>query len=224
MVTSRLVIAPQNGLEDLAARVAKAEAVLGSPTPILKAFAVVGLREVDLNFRAQGRPRWAPLKPSTVAAARGPRGHRGPQALSGFRNTFDATISGRTVAIFSRDPKTEFHEKGTKGPYEIKAKNAKALALPFLPSRDGGKGTSGSGKAGKQSLAGLGRARRSGSGFVLPGGQRKVGTTNVAFYKKVIHPGLPARPMLPTAEGPFSIVPKLQAAAGAIIQAALLKR
>jgi hypothetical protein len=221
MVTPRLVITPTAGLTDLARNVAQAEKLLGSPAPILKAFGVVGLREVDLNFRAQGRPRWEPLKPSTTAAARGPRGKRGPQALSGFRGTFDSSISGRTVAIFSRDPRTLFHEKGTKGPYEIRAKNAKALALPFLPGRDGGKGTSGSGKAGKRSLAGLGRARRSGTGFVLPGGSRKVGTTNVAFYAKVTHPGLPARPMLPTTD---QIVPRLKAAAIAIVTAALKRR
>lgn len=216
MVTASLVISPANGLSALSASVAQAEKLLGSPRPILKAFGVVALREVDLNFRAGGRPRWEPLRPSTIAAARQgkrPAG-RGPQPLSGFRNTFDTSIADRTVAVFSRDPNTLFHEKGTRGPYEIRPKHAKALALPFLPGRDAGKGTSGTGKPGRFSLSGLGRSRRSRGGFVTPGGRRKVATTNVAFYAKVIHPGLPARPMLPTAD---QLVPRLEAAATAIL-------
>lgn len=174
--------------------------VLSNPRPVLKAIGVRLLREVDDIFRAQGRPAWAPMKPSTVAGKRQGRGSGSPRLLAGLRNTFDMALTGaREVTVFTRDPRAMFHEFGTKGPYEIRPKTAKALALPFLPGRDSGKGTAGTGKAGRFSLSGLGRSRqREGGGFLTPAGAKRVAYTNVSFRKKVTHPGLPARPMLPS--------------------------
>lgn len=184
--------------------------VLGRKEPLLKVLGLRVLREIDETFKAQGKPPWQPLKPSTIAAKRQGRGKGGPQALSGLRNSFDLRVTPNQAVVFSDRPEAVFHEFGTKGPYEIKPKAAKALALPFLPGRDAGKGSAGSGKAGRLSLAGLARSTRinaRGTVQVAAGatgrfakrvGKAAVPFTNVAFYKKVIHPGLPARPMLPT--------------------------
>jgi phage gpG-like protein len=199
--------------------------LVANPTPLLKVFGLRVLREVDEIFRAQGKPAWAPLKPSTVSAKRQATGKasRGTKALAGLRSTFDMQISGpRQVTVFSTEPKAIFHEFGTKGPYEIRPKTAKALALPFLPGRDAGTGTARSGKAGKFSLSGLGRARATGRGsFTTPGGATKVAYSNVSFRVKVIHPGLPARRMLPTAD---QIIPILKREATAFIAHLTRKR
>lgn len=179
-----------------------------NPTPLLKVWGVRMLREVDEIFRAQGKPPWAPLKPSTIAAKRQGKGSSGVKALAGLRNSFDFRITGpRQLTVFSTRPEAVFQEFGTKGPYEIRPKHAKALALPFLAGRDTGKGTAGTGRSGRHSLAGLGRAKATGRGsFTTASGATRVPTTNVSFFKKVIHPGLPARRMLPTIDRAVTIL------------------
>jgi len=182
---------------------AEIEQLTGSPRPVLKVMALRVLREVDEIFRAQGKPAWKPLQPSTIAAKRAPTNKsRGVQALAGLRATFDYRITGdRSATVFSRDPRAIFHEFGTKGPYPIVARNAKALALPFLAGRDSGLGTAGTGKSGRFSLSGLGASRRNTRGsFQTPAGPTRVAYSNVSFRKRVMHPGLPVRRMLPTAE------------------------
>lgn len=189
------------GMGEVQAILNQARDAMGRREPILKAMGLRVLREVDETFRAQGKPRWEPLKPSTVAAKRQGKGKGGPQALSGLRNSFDLTVSANRAVVFSNRPEAVFHEFGTRGPYEIRPKQAKALALPFFAGRDSGGGTSGSGKSGRLSLAGLGRSRTvNARRTVQTSGGRKVPFTNVAFYTKVIHPGLPARRMLPTVD------------------------
>lgn len=197
--------------------------VLQQPAGLLKAWGLRTLREVDEIFRAQGKPPWAPLRPSTISAKRQGRGTGGPQALAGLRRSWDARQTGpRSVTVFNTNPIAGFHEDGTKGPYEIRPKHAKALALPFLPGRDAGKGTAGTGKAGRFSLSGLGRSRATGRGsFKGPSGGTKVPYSNVSFRRKVIHPGLPKRPMLPT---PAQLIPILQREAAAFIAFVARKR
>ena len=199
-------------------------AELHRPDAILKAIGVEALAEVDRIFRVGGDPPWPALAESTQAAKRQGKGGGGAGLpLQGLRGTFDARIEApKTVLIESNDFRTAFHEFGTHGPYEIRAKNAKALALPFLPGRDG------AGKPGRFSLAGLGSSRRGKAGsfiFSPARGQRvskrlagRIGKTvspytKVAFYDHVTHPGLKKRQMLPTAA---QLGPRLVAAADAL--------
>jgi hypothetical protein len=101
--------------------------------------------------------------------------------------------------VFSRSPIAAFHEFGTR-PYEIRPKRpGGVLAIP----------------AGPYTKAGLGRSApirgRASYRFQPAPGQRiprrlagRVGKpvlpyTAVRFVRRVHHPGLPARPMLPTA-------------------------
>lgn len=173
-----------------------------NPQPLLKAWGLRTLAEVDRIFKERGRPRWKPLAQSTFIANRG----RAP--LEGIRKTFDMQIAGRQVSVFTNHPAAVFQEFGTKGPYEIKPKHAKALALPFLPGRDA-KGTRGS-RPGVHTKAGLGRSTRiRPSTFFKPGAGKSVAVSNVSFYAKVIHPGLPARRMLPTEKQMIPILAKL---------------
>ncbi len=176
--------------------------LLQNPTPLLKVWGIRMVRETTDIINQGGKPSWVSLRPSTIAAKRQGKGPGGVKPLIGFRDDVDFRLSGpREMTLFISDPRAVFHEFGTKGPYEIRPKNAKALALPFLPGVSAGKGTAGTGKAGTFSLGGLGRAKPTGRGsFVTAGGKTRVPNTNVSFRKKVIHPGLPVRRILPTEE------------------------
>ena len=213
--------------DDLTSRIRQAEELFGSPTPLLKAFGITVLAEVARIFREGGRPAWKPLQPRTLAGKRqGKRkGASTALPLQGLRSTFDFAVTGRDVKVFSTSPVAAFHEFGTKGPYVIAAKHAKALALPALGDQLTGKG------AGHFTLAGLGRSKPTGRGsFVFrptPGkqvptrfrgreGKPVVPFRGIDFRKSVVHPGLPERRMFPTEE---QVTPKLiQAATGLILQ------
>lgn len=195
----------------------EAERQFGSPTPLLKAFAVTVTGEIDRIFREGGRPKWKPLTPWTLAGKRQGKGSGTPLPLQGMRARFTTTIEERAVTVTNTHPAAAFQHFGTRGPYPIRPKNAKALALP---SPTGG---------GTFSLAGLGRSRRNptGGGFTFaPSGKvprhfrGREGKTvqprkSIAFFAGVTHPGLPPRPIFPTDE---QIIPRLEAAAEAFFR------
>ena len=195
------------------------QTLAGRPTPLLKRWGVLVQQEIDRNFQSGGRPPWVPLRPSTIAARR--KGSDKPLRDTGaLQRSFDQELGPRDVTVFSRSPVAVFHEFGTRGPYPIRAKHAKALAIP----------------TGNKSLAGLGRSPRlKAGGFVFrPGpGQKagkrfagRVGKTvqpfaGLIFRREVMHPGLPARPMLPT---PALLVPRLIAAGEALVRQLVERR
>jgi hypothetical protein len=148
---------------------------------------------------------------------------RNTAALQG---SFEVQQRGRAVTLYSRSPIAIYHEYGTgtyagKRKYPITAKHAKALAIP----------------TGEMTLAGLGRSTRTRTGgfiFAPATGQKRipkrlrgrVGKTvrpykSMVFRKSVMHPGVPARPMLPD---PKRLVPKLQAAADKLTREMLDKK
>lgn len=221
--------ASHRALVDAAQRTA---AAFGSPRRLLSEMGAEVLTWIDETFDQGGRPAWEPLRPSTLAGRRQGSGAAfssgSPLRDNGkLRTSFDEKVlTDSRVEIGSDNPVARFHQYGTKGPYEIKPRFAKALALPALVSGPDG------GVIGQRSLK---RAKSTGRGsFVLPGikrfktplrpGQRtasgrlvegaasrvafnvRVPYKNVAFVRSVTHPGLPARPMLPT---PEQIVPRL---------------
>ena len=177
----------------------RAVAALKNPTPLLKAFGVVGLGQVQRNFRDGGRPTWKPLKPRTIAARRAGKGSGSAQPLrntGALQRSWDARLHDRSVEIFSDSPVAIYHEQGTKGPYVIKPKRRKVLAFPTGPTTFAG-----------TTIASVRGERRIVS--------RKAGTPvlaakGVAFATQVIHPGLPVRRMTPTEE---QLRPGLEAAA-----------
>lgn len=184
----------------IAGALGKAVAQLQRPTPLLKAFGVVGLAEVSKNFRASGRPAWRPLKPSTVAGRRA--GKRTTGSAQPLRNTgalersWDTILGDRYVEVFSRSPVAMFHEHGTKGPYVIRPKRRKVLAFPTAPTTFAG-----------TTIATVRRERR----IVTRGtGQPVLPAKGVAFARHVTHPGLPQRRMTPTE---VQLRPGLEAAA-----------
>lgn len=218
-------------LRQVAARIEAAERVLGSPEPLLKAFGVATVGWIGQTFRVQGRPAWKPLTTWTLAGRREGKGSRSPQVLANtgkLRNSFDYRTTARACIVFTPNPVAVFHQFGTRGPYIIRAKPGKRLALPALGFRDDGR------VSGQYTKAGLGRSRatKQGSFLVTTPGRNaparvtaRTGKTiapyrNVIFRQQVTHPGLPARPMLPTAE---QILPTLHRIATGIVDRALGK-
>lgn len=145
--------------------------------------AVVGW--IDKNFKSQGLEKpWKPLRPSTEFAKR--KAGVGAKALAGLRAWVTHKPTDKHVVVgFPPESPAKYHHYGTKGPYEIRPKNKKALRFLMPPF---------------SSIA-TGQMRT-----VLtprPGGMPKVGMAkgnkqSWLFTTKVIHPGLPARPLLPS--------------------------
>lgn len=157
---------------------------------------------IDKNFKAQGLEKpWKPLRPSTEFAKR--QAGVGAKALEGLRRWVSHRATEKNVVIgFPPDSPAKYHHYGTKGPYEIRPKNKKALRFLMPPF---------------SSIA-TGKMRT-----VLsprPEGMPKVGMVkgnkqSWLFTQKVIHPGLPARPLLPS-------IQKAEELAKAVIEDALL--
>lgn len=131
---------------------------------------------VDEAFRTRGRGKWRRLAWSTIALRA--RGGDEPLQDVNYRQSFVKESDGATYVEVGSNFKTstgiplaKIHEGGT-GPYVIEVRNARVLA---------------------------GRLTRPLG--LIPGG-RMTGTAGAPgflfFGKKVNHPGVPARPALPT--------------------------
>lgn len=224
-------------LRELTSRIQEAERAFGNPGPLLKAWGVTILGLVDRNFRDGGNPKWQPLRPGTLFSRRWKKavGRRGTvlrlaseisrgaglayaqthplQNTGALRRSFDFAVQPRRLTVFSRSPVAVWHEFGTK-PYIIRPKVAKALIIPTGPF----------------TLAGLGRSAPTGRGsFIFTPAKRQkriperlknrigkvvVPYENFIFRDEVHHPGLPARPMLPS---PDQAIPALRQAADAFL-------
>lgn len=248
------VVMPDLG--GLGRRLREFEQAIGRPEPLLRRWGVVAEQEIQKNFAAGGRPAWKPLTPWTLAGRRAgtggnASGGRPLMDTGALRRSWDHSVSGRELKVFSTDPKAPWHEFGVRPRAEIRAKNGKALALPALEGtaiRGGGGGGGeviGPSVVGQFSLAGLERSRaaRPGSRTVVYqpvrrglfgiGGRparrfaARVGETVVPYknvwFRNVIRnwPGVPARPMLPR---PQDIVPIFRRIAQAELLRALLRR
>lgn len=154
---------------------ARLSEAMGTPF-ILNLLGARLLSFVDESFRTRGRGRWARLAWSTIALRA--RGGDEPLQNINYRQSFVMESDQRTAVEVGSNFKTGtgiplslIHERGT-GPYIIRPRNAKVLA-----------------------------ARLTRPLGLIPGG-RMTGTNNAPgflfFGKEVHHPGVPARPVLPT--------------------------
>lgn len=161
---------------------------------------------IDTNFAAGGAEhKWAPLAASTVFARRQGRGLGGAQPL---RNTgllrashsFVATAD-RVVVGFPENSVAGFQHFGTPGPYTIAARNAKALAFPYPMWMNAGRRGPGANvivrrKAGSPVRGRVTSKRATQLGYKIPKGRGDLQA--MLIVKSVQHPGLVARPLLPT--------------------------
>lgn len=139
---------------------------------LLNAIGLRHLKWINDNFKQEGHLRqsggWHPLAESTKFARRQGQA-KILQDTGRLRQSFVHKIRGTEVSVGTADKKAKWHEFGTS-PYTIKPTNANALAFPHT--------------SGKSLISGHQQTRFNG----------KLGI----FTKGVDHPGLEARPMLPT--------------------------
>jgi phage gpG-like protein len=142
---------------------------------------------IDRNFMDEGtEQRWEPLAAGTLFARR--KGGVGAKILQNngllrASHTYEAS-AGKVVVGFPNNRIAEYHHWGTPGPYEIRPRNAKALMF-FAPPGTGGAGRTTIIKR-KKGAPKVGLANKSGS------------KQSVIFATHVMHPGLKARPLLPS--------------------------
>ncbi len=101
--------------------------------PIMRSIAEIMRDEVEENFAQEGRPKWKPLRPSTIAK-REKEGHW-PGRILQVRGQLAASITAKatdTQAVVGTNVEyAAVHQFGGKiGPRIIKPKNKKALFWP----------------------------------------------------------------------------------------------
>ena len=179
------------------------------------------------NVEAAGlEKKWAPLRPNTIYSRR-MSGKGGAQALRNTGQMMQslnkkATATEARVGFGSKV--AVFHQWGTSGPYDITPGFKQALAFPSLWTRGyarqtlgsrrfaglfrGGKRPAFAERLGGATVRRLWLTPRQGA---RPGAMRRMttfqqqgrsradfGGLNFMVVKKVTHPGLPARPLLPS--------------------------
>ena len=171
-----------------------------SKTELHRRYGIQALQWINQNFRSGGGlledGRWKPLSANTIAGRR--KGSSEILQDTGIlRASFTYKTSSQEVRVGTEHFAAKWHEDGTKGPYEIRPRNALALAFPV------------SGKVARfarvtnfNSATGLNstrqRASRVAASFSSLATQKtyKRGQ-NLILAMKVIHPGLVKRRMLP---------------------------
>lgn len=166
---------------------------------------VESLAWIGRNFRASGLERpWKPLRPSTLLARRvGRRAGTAKPLLNtgGLAGSFSFRATAAEVRTGSPMDLAKWHHGGT-GPYEIRPRTKKALAFvsPF-----------GAVKRPGVTRRLLGRERgREFTSFRMAGRSKKAfGQLPFLVVKSVKHPGLPARPLLPSDRAALDIALKV---------------
>lgn len=153
-------------------------------------WAILALNWIDKNFRSEGGMvgGWVPLSPNTLAARRKGSG-KILQDTGLLRASFLPTWDSEKAVVGSIDPKSLWHEKGTK-PYTIKPLKPGGF-LRFKVATESGVKT-------KELVTGRKIQLRFAKG-------------DYVYAKEVHHPGLPARPMLPRENEPTLMADLLRA-------------
>jgi phage gpG-like protein len=142
-----------------------------NPTPIHKRIGLKAMGDVNQQFRKEGKEfgkAWKPLKPSTVAMRR-KGSSRVLRDTGRMAQSLNFRADKRSAKIGFASKIAEFHQFGTRKDYPITPKKARVLAARHR---------------GAQQARAVGLHVPKNSKFAI-------------FGKKVKHPGLPARPMLP---------------------------
>lgn len=167
---------------------------------------------IDQNFKAEGlEKKWAPLAASTLFGRR--MGGRDAKILQNngrlrASHTYRATAD-RVVVGFPERSTAEFHHFGTD-PYTIRPKKSGGFLMFFMPPGGIGKGNNTTlirRKSGTPKVGMVSASEAKQRGLKVPVG--KGGMQSVAFRREVHHPGLKARPLLPTQPLAESLVQKV---------------
>jgi len=163
-------------VQQLLRRMATSAGGSAGRTALHARYAVIASQWIDRNFQQQGAlvGGWKPLRPNTVIGRR-KQSSVILQDTGLLRASFVPAWDDKEAVVGSADKRSLWHEKGTK-PYSIAPKNRIFLAFPHVAGTP------------------LKKA------FTFPSRERKfaAGTPFVFTKGPVMHPGLPARRMLPT--------------------------
>jgi len=160
---------------------------------------------IDTNFAAEGVEQpWFRLAPSTVFARTQGRGLGGAKILQDkgllrASHSFVATAD-KVVVGFPEGSTAAFHHFGTN-PYVIRPRSAKVLAFPFpmwmnLGQRVGGANVVVRRRTGTSRRGVVSAKRATQLGYKIPKGRGD--TQAMLITREVHHPGLVARPLLPS--------------------------
>lgn len=160
---------------------------------LMNRIGLTALRWVDRNFASSGGlvGGWVPLRPGTIFGRR--QGSAVPLSNTGMlRSGFTYQATDAEAVVGTANQIAKYHQFGTR-PYDIRPRFKKALAF-FAPIGGGATATRrrarGAPNVGRVSM----KAARGAGLRIAPG---TGGLQSMAVVKKVHHPGLPARRMLP---------------------------
>ena len=197
-ISAAITVRGMREVQRMLLRVAATASTSGGRTGLHARFAILAARWVDRNFRSEGAMTgtpWAKLRPMTVAGRR-KMSSRVLQDTGLLRASFLPQWDDKAARVGTASEISKYHEFGTKGPYKIRPKRAKALAWKVAGAFSGlqtrGLRTS--------------RVRASFSSLTTKTTFRK--GENVVFAAEVTHPGLPVRRMLPRMGEP-TLMPEL---------------
>jgi phage gpG-like protein len=183
------------------AQLSKMKAILVQKRTLYDRIGIQIIRWISKNFEQEGiEKKWTPLRSSTLFGRRAGSGKvlqntgRLKQEAS-YKASESQVIVGWPTESIAR-----YHHFGTKGPYEIRPRNKRALrffAPPMSMISGGGTRTTLQRRGkGTPNVAGVSAASARLGGLNIPKG--KGGIQSVAFAQVVRHPGLPVRALLPS--------------------------
>lgn len=156
---------------------------------------------VAANIEQGGVERtWAPLRPNTVYGKRmSQKGNRTPRPLAGMLRYLNSTATSTEARVGFATKVAVFHQWGTRGPYTIAPRFKRALSFPSLFGARRSPATVRRLWLTPRQLQRRGALQRA-TMFQAAGRSRTdFSRLNFTTVKSVQHPGLPARPLLPSA-------------------------
>ena len=185
------------GIGELRRKLSNIEQKTEDLTDVHRRIAIRLLTLVQRGFdegQQPGGEKWVPLKASTIFGRRGKTSNPLQDTGEILKDSFTIEGTDETQAVVGSAEKIAlFHQKGTKGPYKIPKGGAQTgitLAFPWPPGYKGLKGTEVKRRKGQLKKGAT----------LTKSGNISSRLLNLLFRKSVKHPGLPARPMLPTEE------------------------
>lgn len=215
-ISASITVKGMREVQRMLLRVTQSAASHGGRTGLHARFAILATRWIDRNFQSEGvmtGTPWARLKPMTVMGRR-KGSSRVLQDKGLMRASFHPQWDDKAARVGNPMKISEYHEKGTgtfgpKGqPYIIEPKpGGKALAWkvagPLMGATVSGLTFFRSAEVGKKFGKGFSSLRTK---TTYKRGE------NIVFARRVIHPGVPIRRMLPRMGEP-TLMPELLRAA-----------
>lgn len=185
------------GLRLLSLKLQRAANRIGNFGELHRRVGIKMLAWIHQNFRVSGLERpWKPLAPNTILARRLGGGRGGPRPLrntGGLEGSFSYTATETAAIAGAPGDLPLWHHRGVRPFGPIRPRTKKALAFVAVGGRVKSAGTT-------RRLLGAERTQRKFTDFRLAGrSKRDFGRLPFVVVKQVTrHPGIPARPLVPS--------------------------